>query len=526
MQPFLCPQCLRESAYDPWQGSARCPYCGYTPPAGGRVRRLTRKRWDAHQPFLDELLSHWDGTHVPEPAFVLRTPQLAGLFFEDYQRALGEDPHRSAGQQGYVRGYRPREGEVLSFVGAYILLRRGERAAARRQLEALTERAPRFVEPWVWLTATTDDPAQRREFLDTAVALEPAHPLARDALAIALGRVAPSAGQASAPATVTAQCAQCGGALHYEPGATEVMCPHCGHQLSLPQVNLLDADGALVSDLQLRRRTQGHVWSEAQRIVRCPSCGAELTMTGHLARVCAFCASPNILVEDSRRTFERPDRFLPFQVNQQQASEAVERALRSGLRGVAAWLTGQEQQVAGLVGIYLPFWAFDGFVSMRTWAEPSPGQPAPAEERTLDGGMMMFDNLLFPGLALPDRALLRRVLPFELSALSPYEPRLLADWPAALYNVDVEVAAEEAHDALLRLASREAGPATAPTPDPYAANPTPVRVGRSFQVSGVTYQLILLPVWIALLQSEEKRGLAVVNGQTGEVAVGAMRNDR
>jgi hypothetical protein len=36
----------------------------------------------------------------------------------------------------------------------------------------------------------------------------------------------------------------------------------------------------------------------------------------------------------------------------------------------------------------------------------------------------------------------------------------------------------------------------------------------------MTYQLVLLPVWVALMQGADRRSLALVNGQTGKVAFG------
>ena len=47
----------------------------------------------------------------------------------------------------------------------------------------------------------------------------------------------------------------------------------------------------------------------------------------------------------------------------------------------------------------------------------------------------------------------------------------------------------------------------------------PAQLRRTFQVTTVTYQLVLLPVWVALVQREEKRRLAVINAQTGKTAL-------
>ena len=526
MQTFVCPQCGHQSSYDPWVESAHCTHCGHVPSEDAHAREThvrgprTWQRVTSHQLFLDELLAHWAGTHTPDPAFTLYTSELALVFFEAYRRALGEDPHLAAGGHvRYVRNYQPRRQEIMPFVGAYLLLKRGERDAAAQHLRALTAHCPEFADAWVWLTAATDDPAERIECLENAVAREPAHPLARDALAIARGRVSPSCGrggQGLEPEATVVRCPRCGGALHYEPGATAVVCPYCGHPLGLRETNLLEAEARLVGDMKLQRRYQGRAWGDVQRIVRCQSCGAELTMTRHLARQCAFCGSTTVLAEDNRRTFERPDGFLPFKLDEPQATAVIHEAQHSGLRGLKTRLTGQEDQPVALQPIYLPFWVFDGFVEVRAWTTGGFGQPAPPGGSTPSADLMMFDNLLFSGVLVPDPAFLKRVFPFDLSTLVPYEPRLLADWPAALYHLDVEGVAEDACETMIALARRRAEPLVAPALSGHT------HVRRSFQVTSATYQLVLLPVWVALLRSRDKRRLGLVNGQAGRVAFGPL----
>lgn len=524
-QPFICPECGHRSTYDPWVDSARCPQCGFAPPTGKHRRRyLQTMRGHAYQPFLDELLSHWNSTHTPDPAFSLETPERAIEFFRDYQRALGEDPHLRPGHHvtGFVRNYHPRRKEILSFAGAILHLRRGDRATAARYLQKLARFHSRFADPWLWLTATTDDPAERQDYLNKAVHLEPAHPLALDALAIARGEVSPTARRrrrALETEVTVARCPRCGGALHYEPGATEVECPYCGHQLGLEEINLLEEEALLVSTLRLQRRYQGHPWEEVERVVRCRACGAELTMTHHLARQCAYCGSASVLVEkideNGQRTFEQPDGFLPFKLNRRQAADAIRKAQRSGLEGFKTWWSGRKPNIRGLQGIYVPFWVFDGVVEPQ-WLSKDGTQTASSGP----DHRMTYDNMPFPGVDVPPPSFLDQVHPFDLNRLVPYESRLLADWPAQLYNLDVEVVVEDAYDTMLVLGRRRAGP---PVKVAVSWNsPAPSETRRSFQVSNVTYQLVLLPVWVVLLRTKDERSLALVNGQTGKVVLGLV----
>jgi len=323
MQPFVCPQCGHRSRFDPWAGAAKCPRCGFAPPAPGAGDNYVRwAQRQAHQPFLDELQAHWNGGHRPDLAFTLPTPDDALAFFREYQQALGEDPRSAPGPHvEYVRDYHPTRQEILIFAGAYLWLRRGRRDRAADDLAALAFSAPQFVDLWVWRTATTDDVQQRLEYLDKATRLDLGHPLARDALAVAQGQVSP-AGERRQQALVTTQCPQCGAGLRYDPGAAQVECAHCGHRVALEATNVVDQQARAVHSLRLERRYQGHTWAEAQRIVHCCTCSADLTMSDYLAQRCAFCGSTNVLIEESQRLLEQPDGLLPFQVTRERALAA------------------------------------------------------------------------------------------------------------------------------------------------------------------------------------------------------------
>jgi DNA-directed RNA polymerase subunit RPC12/RpoP len=551
MEQFTCLKCGHRGSFDPRSGPAVCPQCGYTPPMDRRVSMMdfdelqlvpekadvpaqrTETRAKSSLMPLDELISHWEGTHIPDPTVQLGTKSDAHATFRAYQQALGEGVNRTPGPgTRFVRSRQPEKKAILWFVAALTMLRKGERARAAQHLAELTKLYPNFPDPWVWLSATTDDPAQRIDYLENAVLLEPAHPLARDALAIAQGKVAPSKaapdGRESQRIKVS-KCPQCGGSLHYEPGAREVACQYCGHRLILQGRNLINEEARLVGDLQLQRRIQGHTWREVQRTAHCQACGAELSMTHYLARQCVFCGSTSVLLKDSQQRLEQPDGFLPFKLDEGEAGAAIDRAQRSTAQRLKTWWSGREQVIEGLQAIYLPYWVFDGFVEVRKPAAGWLGQPewrgyvdgswrsrrlasTPAEhESGVAKELMMFENLVFPAMLFPPPWLLKQVLPYELGALVPYEPRLLASWPAALYDRDVEVAVKDAYDAMLSTAAWRKRSVV-------VANASELRQLRhAFQVTSVTYQLVLLPVWVALAQRDKDQRLVLVNGQTGQV---------
>jgi hypothetical protein len=48
------------------------------------------------------------------------------------------------------------------------------------------------------------------------------------------------------------------------------------------------------------------------------------------------------------------------------------------------------------------------------------------------------------------------------------------------------------------------------------------QLGRMYQVTTVSYQLVLLPVWTVLVKREREQRLVLVNGQTGKVVWGGQ----
>jgi hypothetical protein len=134
----------------------------------------------------------------------------------------------------------------------------------------------------------------------------------------------------------------------------------------------------------------------------------------------------------------------------------------------------------------------------------------------LDKELIMFDNLLCSAMDFPPPWLLKQILPFELTAVVPYEPRLLANWPAALYNRDVEAVVGEVYNEMLAEAVRRKKSLV------FAQASDLAELRRMFQVTAVSYQLVLLPIWVAQAQRGHERRLVLVNGQSGRVTFSSI----
>jgi hypothetical protein len=284
---------------------------------------------------------------------------------------------------------------------------------------------------------------------------------------------------------------------------------------------VVDGRARSVQHLRLERRWQGRTWAEASRILHCRTCGADLTMTEHLARHCAFCGSTHVLVQDNERHLEQPDGLIPFRLGRDHAAEAIHQAQQAFGQRLVSWLTGQRQKLEDLEGIYLPFWVFDGIVEGYRLLR-AVGR---TDKESL--GLTTIENLPLPAVDGPAADLQRAILPFAWQAMVPYKPRLLADWPARLYNQDVELVAERARRVMIgrvraqsvMLGLDRPGGAARRRSSAEGRGQLDVRQRSAYQVLGTTYQLVLLPVWLGHLVDAEQHKLALVNGLSGKVAL-------
>ncbi len=298
---------------------------------------------------------------------------------------------------------------------------------------------------------------------------------------------------------------------------------------------------------------------DAWSLRACPSCGAVVTQPPRrISHGCSYCGSA--LVESERGSL-LVDRVAPFRISAAAAEErlrqhlaarwwAPERLRRSARSGKAFGARQGDELDARLVeGVLVPFYAYDATCRSRYetrvglhWYEtkvvvepgsrkrdakppidwlPSwgaePQQPGKRKQQTerhtewfpLRGTAVhqLRDHLVSAsmGLSADEVAALS---PFDLGRARPFDPRLLAGWPAELPS---RSRAETDRDAAEQIRNREMQ-----------------RIGRehlpgdthrdtrvSCQVELGEAELVLVPVWVAALRYSGKVHRLVVNGQTG-----------
>jgi DNA-directed RNA polymerase subunit RPC12/RpoP len=321
-------------------------------------------------------------------------------------------------------------------------------------------------------------------------------------------------------------CPACGSDLRFDPDADGLKCPHCGHEEAIPAVR-----GA-IPELDLRAVERGALppaEMQEARFARCPNCGAQVELgTDAHARECPFCATPIVTDTGPQRQI-KPQAQLPFLLSEGKAREAMNRWLGrlwfapSDLREYAR--AGRAMQ-----GVYAPYWTYDAetrseYAGQRgtVYYETRPvtvvvngrrqtamQQVARIRWQRVRGRVARaFDDVLVLGSTSLPKRFTDALAPWDLSALTPYEPRYLAGFRAEGYTVPVEKGYEEARSIMNAVIERDVRA-------DIGGDQQRIDQLRT-EVGDLTFKHVLLPVWLAAYRYRGRSFRFVVNGRTGSV---------
>ena len=400
-------------------------------------------------------------------------------------------------------------------------LKSGERDRARQLLLQATEYDRDNSEAWLWLSATTDDPAEQKHYLEWAVAANPANSAAVRGLGIVTGKiktvdlvpegqpVTPQAPAQPEPAhaALTFTCPQCGGRLRFDPTNQDLRCDNCGFKQA---VESTPAPGPeLVLDYSLPTR-QGQTWAVAERLFTCQQCSGHTVLPpGQTSNTCPFCGSPALVAAADDADLIAPHAVIPMRLTAVEIAERVRTWL--GRDFFAPDDLTKLARNSRLHPVYVPFWRFSLTATLFWRAQTARGSDK--RWRWEDGETTFFyDDFLQPGAHALPVDLLSAVGPFDLSGLVRFRPEFLAGWPAGSYDVPLSQASLDMRAGVVRDASKKLWSKAIP-----GAHIATLQVLRP-EYSSQTFQLVLLPVWVGAYKYRGKIYRVLVNGQTGKVA--------
>jgi DNA-directed RNA polymerase subunit RPC12/RpoP len=404
-----------------------------------------------------------------------------------------------------------------------IAVKNGNRAQAKRLLDqaALINNADARI--WIWLSATTDDMQERRDYLERAVALDPSNATAKRGLMMVTQkldetRLMPEGASYPAKETPPVEkatsktyiCPNCGATISYEIDETVLACQFCGFTRKVDeQVVSESVDRPLDEALPT---TRAHRWAESQAQVTCEQCGVTILLPpGQTADSCPYCASNRFITSSSLVEMVDPQAIGLFKVDVEGAGGSIKSWLGKGMLSP----DNLSDQHAGmqLHPAYYPFWIFEGTLEVPWFCDVNVGTgKIPQWEAHSGSQFEMFKDVIIPGLRKMSLTDLAAIEPFNLDDLVNFSPDYLAGWATLTYDFPLADASLRAREKVQNKVKRTISSLVEPN-----------RPKRNFSTgagkwSGLTYKLALLPIYLGNYAFQGKRYRLLVNGQTGKVS--------
>ena len=385
---------------------------------------------------------------------------------------------------------------------------------ARFYLEWVTRSADaqedQLIEACRALAEISDDPKEKRNWLEQVLSYNPSDPAARRALALLNGEIKPEEiidpNRVSAPASTQPLqmrrfvCPNCAGKMAFTLDGNALTCEYCGHRQSL--MDALD-NGVMVEEQNFAvalATAKGHTTPKTVRSIKCHGCGASFVFSPEmLSGKCPYCGSAYAVEQAETRALIEPEAIVPFAITQDQA-----------LKTEVNWFRGKglrlRAEPAPPSGIYLPAWTFDVGGELKYSYQVYENKKL--IQKT--GSWVVFENdLIVPASHNLSGVLLEEITHFILDGIKPYDIGYLANWLAETYEISVSDASLVARSRVFEKEKREINKG-------IFGQLMEMKVS-SANLAVNSFKLILLPMWVTYYQMEGKKRWIVINGWDGNL---------
>ncbi len=315
-------------------------------------------------------------------------------------------------------------------------------------------------------------------------------------------------------------CANCGGALKFDPAQNSLTCEYCGHVQDIPKS--ADQVSELCFETYFEKGEVAEaILAGAEGETRCGSCGASVMMPANVkTEECPFCGGHLEQRLSAPKPVMAPSGLLPFKVEKESAQAHFVEWVRSrwfapnGFKRIA--------KLDKLKGMYLPHWTFDSmtynFYSGQRgdyyYTYVGTGKNRRRQRRTrwtpVEGSVNHFfdDVLVCSSTSLPEK-MVDDLEPWDLTEIVPYRGEYLSGFATERYSVSAKEGFGRARGKM----------------DVYISQLVRASIGGDTQrvssidtqVDGVTFKYVLLPVWVAAYRHADKVHRILINARTGEV---------
>jgi LSD1 subclass zinc finger protein len=322
-------------------------------------------------------------------------------------------------------------------------------------------------------------------------------------------------------------CRGCGAVLKFKPGTKNLVCTYCGAE------NVIEESTEIIEEIDYEKFITEKLDKE-EKIevvsVRCPACGASVTLDPNVTSdLCPYCAANIVVKSGTTSNLLKPKSLLSFVVDKGKAAGLFREWIKK------LWFAPSNLKKSDVVderlnGIYVPFWTYDArtqtwytgqrgtyYYETETYTTTENGRRVTKTRQvqrirwTSVSGQVQndFDDILVIASHSLPKKYTERLEPWNLSELVPYNDKYLSGFRSESYQVDVPTGFNEAKEKMI----------------PTIRSTITTDIGGDAQrihtmntsYSDITFKHILLPIWISSYRYKGKVYRFLINGQTGEV---------
>lgn len=334
------------------------------------------------------------------------------------------------------------------------------------------------------------------------------------------------------------KCSQCGSSnILYDSDTFHLVCQDC--RTSWDKELFEESLDKSIEDLDsivFTHRSLVIEQDDSVVTVKCDSCGAEVVINTdeNIQIRCHWCR--NFLTIDSKiQNGAIPDAVIPFSVEKNDAVESIENFVKK--RSFFARTEFKEDfEAENVVGVFLPFFVFDGNVAMSLLGEgevqvsryvvkDKKGNSTTYYDaniyRIYRGFNMTVDDLFigskleYSDLQSDERTnnIIYSILPYDAKKAIKYNPNYLRGFTSERRNINIDSLDDQVKNMLLTVGREKAK-------DTIAAYDRGVNwTNERVEVKGARWVTIYLPVWLYSYYDEKKdiTHYVAINGQNKKI---------
>lgn len=310
--------------------------------------------------------------------------------------------------------------------------------------------------------------------------------------------------------TSVIKCDGCGADMIYSPEKARLVCPYCSRERTVQKRFTHKRDFFQEKDFcEVDDQSISYA---------CPNCGGEVVLESFVtATKCPFCGATNVVKKENLKGM-KPDGIIPFKLSKENAYNSGKAWLKKRLYAHKKFK--KEFKPDNVNGVYIPafdfsattFSTYTGTLGEHYYVTVGSGKNKHTEQRTRwfnIGGShnRFFDDVMIESSKQLTQKEMNAILPYDTTDLEGYKAEYVAGFSAERYNENIDDCFDKAKCQMESIIKSE------------------ILLGYRYDVVGefnlhtdyfpVTFNYVLLPLWVFGCKFKQKMYKFIVNGVTG-----------